>query len=167
MPDATDELAPSLPEISPELNDAVDALYARLAAEIRATGVVCEASGRCCNFDEWDHTPFATTLELTRMLRDRVPDRGEFTRQLCPFWKEKRCTAREGRPLGCRVFYCTTSYQETHAQVLYERYHKELEDLCRQHGFTDYAYLPLVAGLKRWVLEGRFVDPQRPLSFPE
>ena len=40
--------------------------------------------------------------------------------RLCPYWVERRCTARGPRPLGCRAFFCDESKADAMAD-LHER----------------------------------------------
>jgi hypothetical protein len=59
----------------------------------------------------------------------------------CPFQKDNLCTAREPRPLGCRVYYCDPSYQETSHQIT-EKYLQRLKALAQGRGVA-WRYAPL------------------------
>jgi Fe-S-cluster containining protein len=59
----------------------------------------------------------------------------------CPFQKDKLCTARDPRPLGCRVYYCDPAYQETGNQIT-EKYLHRLKELAQEHG-VEWRYAPL------------------------
>ena len=48
--------------------------------------------------------------------RARPPYEQPVTADFCPFQKDNLCTAREPRPLGCRVYFCDPAYQETGAR---------------------------------------------------
>ncbi|MGE3807134.1 MAG: hypothetical protein AB7K24_20925, partial [Gemmataceae bacterium] len=61
--------------------------------------------------------------------------------EFCPFQKDNLCTAREPRPLGCRVYFCAPDYQETSHQIT-EKYLARLRELAAAHDF-DYRYAPL------------------------
>jgi hypothetical protein len=119
------------------------ALYADLDADVAGLGPVCQLSGRCCRFKEYGHTLFVSTAEVQLLLR-RAPvpgrrlDRGE----TCP-WQDARghCTARECRPLGCRVYYCDPAY-ERFAYDLSERYIARLKALAVEHE-SPWNYAPL------------------------
>lgn len=56
---------------------ALEAIYARAAAEVGRHGPVCRSSGRCCNFEKWGHRLYVTGLEvaytLTRLGSTTVP----------------------------------------------------------------------------------------------
>jgi hypothetical protein len=119
------------------------ALYAQVDAEVARLGPVCQLSGRCCRFKEYGHTLFVSTAEA-QLLMDRAPqpqrpiDRGE----TCP-WQDVRghCTARDCRPLGCRVYYCDPSYEPSAYEVS-ERYIAQLKALTDKHGLA-WNYAPL------------------------
>jgi hypothetical protein len=51
------------------------------------------------------------------------------------------CTAREPRPLGCRVYYCDPNYQDT-GNRLTETYLRRLKDLADAEG-VRWHYAPL------------------------
>jgi len=63
------------------------------------------------------------------------------TGDFCPFQKGNLCTAREPRPLGCRVYYCDPAYQETGARIS-EEYLRRLKRLADEHG-AEWRYAPL------------------------
>jgi Fe-S-cluster containining protein len=81
-------------------------LYAEVDREVAAAGPVCVASGRCCRFKEYGHTLFLSHLEADVLLAAAPPYDTPVSADYCPFQKENLCTAREPRPLGCRVYYC-------------------------------------------------------------
>ena len=121
-----------------------------LATSPRA-GPVCDLSGRCCRFAEYDHTLFLSGIEAEVLLADapsacRPLDDGA----TCP-WQDARgrCTAREARPLGCRVYYCDPAYQEA-GQALSEAYLSRLKNLADTHD-RPWAYAPLHRHLREAV----------------
>ena len=69
------------------------------------------------------------------------PTTGRFRGDFCPFQKGNLCTAREPRPLGCRVYYCDPAYQETGSRIT-EEYLRRLKRLADEHG-ADWRYAPL------------------------
>ena len=137
----------------------LQAIYAELGAEIAALAPVCVASGRCCRFREYGHTLFLSAPETALLLADAPPparalDEGES----CP-WQDQRglCTAREARPLGCRVYFCDPSHQD-HASALSEKYLRRLKRLVDAHGLS-WSYAPLHVHLKAAADSGLFRDP--------
>ena len=97
---------------SPDIDAAVRAIYDDVAAETAALQPVCNASGRCCRFEEWGHKLYVTGLEAAWCLRGAgtVPDadgvRAAATRGDCPFLVEGLCGVHPVRPLGCRAYFC-------------------------------------------------------------
>src|SRR4029450_12360558 len=117
-------------------------LYAEADREVAAAGPVCVASGKCCRFKEYGHTLFISQLEADVLLESAPPfDPEAVTADFCPFQKGNLCTAREPRPLGCRVYYCDPAYQET-GQRLSEEYVRRLKQLAEEFG-VEWQYAPL------------------------
>src|SRR5438045_964307 len=116
-------------------------LYREVDADVRAAGPVCIASGRCCRFKEYGHTLFVSNLEADVLLSQAPPYERPVTPDFCPFQQDNLCTAREPRPLGCRVYYCDPSYQETGNQIT-EKYLRRLKELADEQGLA-WRYAPL------------------------
>jgi hypothetical protein len=128
--------------VSESLRRRVLELYAEVDAAVAAAGPVCVASGRCCRFKEYGHTLFVSNLEAEVLLAAAPPyDAGAVTADFCPFQTGNLCTAREPRPLGCRVYYCDPAYQERGA-ALSEEYLRRLKDLAQAQG-VGWRYAPL------------------------
>jgi len=131
---------------------ALEALYARLDEEIAAAGPRCALSGRCCDFSAGGHRLMASTLETAyarARAGGRVPEAGSGT---CPWHVDGLCTLRDGRPLGCRVYFCDPAYSGPMPR-LYEAYHSELRALHERHG-VPYRYGAFVEDVRR--------DPEPP-----
>src|SRR5437763_16974512 len=96
-----------------DLHRRVFEIYAEADAAVAAAGPVCVASGRCGRFKEYGHTLFLSNLEADVLLAAAPAYEGPVTPDFCPFQKGNLCTAREPRPLGCRVYYCDPNYQDT------------------------------------------------------
>ena len=127
--------------MDPNLRERVLAIYARAEREIAAAGPVCVASGRCCRFKEYGHTLFVSNLEAAVLLDGAPAYESPVGTDFCPFQKERLCTAREHRPLGCRVYYCDPGYQET-GNGITEKYLGELKQLAEEAGVV-WRYAPL------------------------
>ncbi|MCH8851880.1 MAG: hypothetical protein IID41_04435 [Planctomycetes bacterium] len=121
---------------NPALLAELDAFFGELDRRIAEHQPVCRNRGACCKFGAFGHKLYVTTLELA-YFRARHPDRlqeqdprpaqgnqgaaGFSLRELtasenasaanqdCPFQQNGICTTREGRPLGCRVFFCESA----------------------------------------------------------
>jgi hypothetical protein len=127
--------------VSDSLRRRVLALYDEVDQEVKAAGPVCVASGRCCRFKEYGHTLFVSNLEAEVLLAAAPPYEQPVSPDFCPFQKENLCTAREPRPLGCRVYYCDPNYQETGNRIT-EKYLRRLKELAEEHELA-WRYAPL------------------------
>src|SRR5262245_7616594 len=108
-------------------------LYAAVDREVAAAGPVCVASGRCCRFKEFGHVLFVSNLEAEVLLHDAPAYERPVSPDFCPFQKGNLCTARESRPLGCRIYYCDPTYQETAGRIT-EEYLRRLKEMAEQEG---------------------------------
>ncbi len=124
-----------------ECRQAVLKLYAEVDATVTAAGPVCVASGRCCRFKEYGHTLFISNLEAEVLLASAPPYELPITADFCPFQKDNLCTAREPRPLGCRIYYCDPAYQDT-AHHITEDALAQLKRLADEQG-VEWRYAPL------------------------
>ena len=124
-----------------EIHRRVLELYAEVDAAVQAAGPKCDASGRCCQFKEWGHVLYLSALEAEVLLERAPPYTKPVSPDFCPFQKEKLCTAREPRPLGCRIFFCDPAYQET-GNAITEDALRRLKELTSEVG-RDWRYSPL------------------------
>jgi len=116
-------------------------IYREADAAVAAAGPVCVASGRCCRFKEYGHTLFLSNLEA-EVLRAAAPAYEQpVSADFCPFQKDNLCTAREPRPLGCRVYFCDPNYQDKSHEIT-ETYLRRLKDLAVEQGL-EWHYAPL------------------------
>ena len=116
-------------------------LYAEVDREVAAAGPLCVASGRCCRFKEHGHVLYLSKLEAEVLLDAAPPYETPVTDEFCPFQKNNLCTAREPRPLACRIYFCDPTYQET-GNRLTEQSLERLKSLCDSEGL-DWQYAPL------------------------
>jgi Fe-S-cluster containining protein len=116
-------------------------VYAEVDAAVRATGVRCDASGRCCRFKEWGHVLYLSAIEAEFLLATAPPYSTPVSPDGCPFQVEKLCTARDERPLGCRIYFCDPAYQET-GNALTESSLAKLKRLADEHEL-EWRYAPL------------------------
>jgi Fe-S-cluster containining protein len=126
---------------SEEIHQRVRDLYAVVDAEVAAAGPRCDASGRCCRFKEWGHVLFLSQLEAEVLLASAPPYALPVSADFCPFQKDNLCTAREPRPLGCRIYFCDPAYQETGNQIM-ESALSKLKQIAREHEI-GWRYAPL------------------------
>src|SRR4051812_23000632 len=93
------------------------AVYAAADAAVLAAGPRCDASGRCCRFTEYGHTLFISAFEAEILLEGAPAFEQPVSRDGCPFQIGGLCTARETRPLGCRIYFCDPTYQDRMAEI--------------------------------------------------
>lgn len=165
-----------LPEISDDVRAGISADVAKLLSqadlEIAALKPRCDASGRCCHFEEYGHRLYITMAELIHFalvttresLNSAVSDnashpiKSEAKREIslpqffasaqlkgCPYQQNNLCHARNARPLGCRIYFCDPDAQSWQ-NSLYERYHRELKEI-HQRWNVEYAYIEWRASL--------------------
>ncbi len=63
----------------------------------------------------------------------------------CPYQIAGACTARDRRPMGCRVHFCRPPSEQWCEQI-YERYHHAIRTLHETHDIP-YRYVELTAAL--------------------
>jgi hypothetical protein len=123
-----------------EVRRAVGHLYTAVQDAIDLRRPVCNASGRCCKFDDFGHRLFITTMELSAFLAEfNGPPAsiiGEVSANGCPFQMNGLCAVHAIRPFGCRIFFCDKT-AETWQQDQYGRFHSELK---RLHEVLDVPY---------------------------
>lgn len=132
------------------------ALYGELDAEIARLAPVCQLSGRCCRFEEFGHTLFLSAPEASLLLTEAPPpSRPIDAGASCP-WQDAKglCTARDARPLGCRVYFCDPSYQPL-VPGLSETFLGRLKRLVEALGLP-WNYAPLHHHLRSAEAAGRF-----------
>lgn len=124
-------------------------LYAELERAQAALDVTCDGCGACCHFDVADHVLYASELERSYLLETaRPPDSPDGGADLlarglrCPYQRDERCQAREGRTLGCRLHFCCWSDAAAEAEFC-ERWHGRLKRMHDELGL-EWGYGPLL-----------------------
>jgi Fe-S-cluster containining protein len=87
------------------------------------------------------HVLFVSSMEAETLLAAAPPYEQPVTPDFCPFQKGNLCTAREPRPLSCRVYYCDPNYQEKSGEIT-EKYLRRLKQLADAEG-VPWHYAPL------------------------
>jgi hypothetical protein len=136
----------------PSLFDSIREVYASADSAVFAVGPVCESSGRCCRFTEYGHTLFLSDMEAEYLLAT-APAYDLVTPHGCPFQVEGLCTARDERPLGCRVYFCDPKFQ-TAMPVILETHLQKLKRLADESG-RPWRYSPLHVFLQEALDKGR------------
>lgn len=123
---------------------ALQALLEEVDAEVASHSPRCELSGRCCRFEEVDHLLYATGLEADLAASRHPVAPPPEAEGRCPYHVGGLCTAREGRPLGCRTYFCDDRTTEP-LQELHERMLGRIRELERRHGYAPtYAPFPVL-----------------------
>jgi Fe-S-cluster containining protein len=127
--------------MNPELRRRVLAVYAEVDRAVAAAGPRCDASGRCCRFAEYGHTLFLSHFEAELLLESAPPYATPVSADGCPFQVNNLCTAREQRPLGCRIYFCDSAYQDRQGEIT-EAAVASLKRLASEFD-TGWRYAPL------------------------
>ena len=142
-----------------EIHSRVRALYREVDAAVAAAGPRCDASGRCCRFKEWGHVLFLSGLEADVLLASAPAYERPVSADFCPFQVGNLCTAREPRPLGCRIYFCDPAYQDTGNAIMEDALRK-LKRLSEEYGL-DWRYAPLHVFLTQGAAAGPANDSAR------
>lgn len=129
------EMAASLREILRQAEEAV----LRVAPS-------CRACGACCDFALREHQLFLTTGELALLAEQPPPQPPAKGR--CPYQVQGRCTARDRRPLGCRIYFCRTDGRDAR-EDLYRNFHARLAALHEERGIP-YCYAEMTSWLEAY-----------------
>lgn len=147
-------------EERPDLADAMRAFYERVDAAIAARHPVCQNRGACCKFEAFGHKLYVTTPELAYFAGGRRSDwRPVAGGATCPYQVEGQCTAREHRPLGCRVFFCDPAAQDWQPDA-YEAHLAELRAMCDAEGI-EYRNVEWLSALRELDAAGGLGAPPR------
>jgi len=145
--EAAREVCPGIrPEVPVDVRERAFARLERLYAEfeqyLALVQPVCIGRGVCCRFEEAGHELFATPLEADYAAH-RHPDAPEpEAAGRCPYHVGGRCTAREGRPLGCRTYFCDQRTTEV-LERAHEDFLGRLRTIEREEGYpAGYARFP-------------------------
>lgn len=104
----------------------------------------CRSCGDCCNFKRFDHELRVTHIELLYLIQKhglRRPERGG----VCPYLEDGLCVAREGRTLGCRIFFCEA--EKENQERLYEENLGRIRELIADSN-ADVYYGEFLSSLK-------------------
>lgn len=118
-----------------EVRQEVQGIYQQVTEAIDRRRPVCEASGRCCRFEQFGHRLFVTTMELAAFIH--ALDKGSVSSELqasvaswqgsgCPFQVGRLCGVHAIRPFGCRIFFCDSTSTAWQAEQ-YEQFHAALK----------------------------------------
>lgn len=116
-------------------------VYDAVDDAVASAGPRCDASGRCCRFTEFGHTLFVSHFEAEILLLTAPPYLKPVSADGCPFQVGGLCTAREQRPLGCRIYFCDPAYETRMAEIT-EKAITLLKRIAERHA-AGWRYAPL------------------------
>lgn len=120
----------------------LEALYEELKMKIDNIDPACAMSGLCCRFEEADHELYAGALETDYAVQNHPDPPTPEAAGRCPYHVGGRCTARKGRPLACRTYFCDEAKEDACVD-LHEDFLKRLRGIESDHGFErTYARFP-------------------------
>lgn len=108
-------------------------MYDQLEQDFKDMPKPCTQCGLCCNFTEFGHKLYISSLEFayvsTHLNCDKIHSFDE-----CPYMDKHLCRARDHRMLGCRTFFRLHEEKDSNqAQDLYEKYLGQLKELYKTH----------------------------------
>jgi len=123
-------------------------IYDWLDLQIRKSGGLagkCNACGKCCNFEGFDHQLFVTPPEMIYLAANLGDGNiNQMRTSRCPYNIEGKCSVYEYRFAGCRIFYCKAN--KDFQSKLSESVHKRFKSLCTQFDIP-YRYGDLTTAL--------------------
>jgi len=121
----------------------VKEIYDWLDSNIKNFNPQCTACGKCCDFAAFGHKLFVTTPELLYFYKN-VKNFKPMPAQTCPYLENNKCTARDFRFAGCRIFFCKADSEQLNQ--LSEQAIKKFKTLCEKYDLP-YRYADLATAM--------------------
>lgn len=83
----------------------IEKLYGWIDRQVADSGI-CTACGRCCDFENFGHKLFITSVEMKYFTEKLPHDLKKMTTDVCPYRIDGRCCVYDYRFAGCRIFAC-------------------------------------------------------------
>lgn len=150
----------------PSVIEFLRGFYQQVDTALAALEPRCTNRGQCCNFARAGHRLFVTPIEVAAFRR-AYADRwqpAEPASGRCPWQIDGLCTAREFRPLGCRVYFCDPQAQAWQNEF-YEARLREMKQFMAEHGI-QYRYEEWLSALSVFSAETSGQDPASTSSKP-
>jgi len=148
-------------KVNKRLLTKVAEIYAWLDSQIHQHSDLagnCNACGRCCDFNSFDHRLFVTTLELIYLAANLGADNIKpMVSVRCPYNIDGKCSVYEYRFAGCRIFCCKAD--QDFQSELSESVLKKFKSLCAQFQIP-YRYADLATALNRIKTCGKTISPR-------
>jgi hypothetical protein len=126
-----------------EICGKVKKIYDWLDSQLADVADKCGACGNCCDFENFGHKLFITSPELL-YFKINVKDLKPMPIGVCPYMQDNKCTAREFRFAGCRIFFCKADKE--FQNKLSERAIKYFKQICDNEQLP-YRYVDLATAL--------------------
>lgn len=144
---------------------ALEALYEEVDRFVAGSRSVCLLRGVCCRFEEAGHELFATALEADYAAHRHPKAPPPEAPGRCPYHVAGRCTARDGRPLGCRTYFCDRRTQGVLSEA-HEHFLGRIRAIEREHGYPRaYGRFPALLaarGIGSGTDSGRVAEASQP-----
>jgi Fe-S-cluster containining protein len=103
---------------------------------------LCDACGKCCDFDAFDHRLFVTPPEVM-FLTANLGSEGikPMITSLCPYNIKGKCSVYEYRFAGCRIFYCKgdKNFQSQLSESALKKFKSICDDFQIPYHYIDIA----------------------------
>jgi Fe-S-cluster containining protein len=128
--------------------EALRVLYDELDSAIAELQPLCVRSGLCCRFEEVGHELYATNLEADYAAERRPQAPAPEAPGRCPYHVKGVCQAREGRPIGCRTYFCDPRTEQRLAEV-HEQFLARARRIERENDYpAGYARFPAMLAIR-------------------
>lgn len=144
---------------------AVSQVYHLLDQYITTAAGLCQNCGRCCDFDKYGHRLYVTTLEILYLLKNGPPAGLSIPNRpagQCAYQRGPDCSARQGRPSGCRIYHCR-ALAEPFQNELSEKVLGQLRSLHHRFGAV-YHYADLLDWQEK-LASNRQLTAARPMVY--
>ncbi len=129
----------------PEITNALAEIYRQVDGQIAQLKPSCLGGGTCCKFDHAGHLLYLSGIELANLLKIAPPLPGQAEIKRCPYQVGPKCTNRQGRPLGCRTYFCDKLLEQP-LRKIHEQFHRQVRSLHLKFGI-DYYYCELTSSI--------------------
>jgi Fe-S-cluster containining protein len=120
------DAAADCPQFLAELRE----LLQRTSQTLPDNQTLCTRCGRCCDFASAGHRLYVTAGELALLAEMALPSPSRPLR--CGFQVEGLCTARELRPMGCRLYHCDEALGKQGCRAA-EEFHQAIQELHQKY----------------------------------
>ncbi len=116
----------------------VQEVYNWIDAEVANNTATCDACGKCCSFQAYDHRLYVTSPEMIHFTAN-VTSPKPMTKGYCPYLNEGECTVHPFRFAGCRIFLCTgdSDLQSRLSEQALQKFKIICQELDIEYYYTD------------------------------